>query len=171
MQLMSWPGRVRYSCFLQSFVIFSPLTSCIHSSLFSDWRHTVSSKFDTQVPAVSTEKLVLPRHARCAFSRLRGNGHCFLVRSHLSGIGRIENPSHSACGHPTQDTSHLILHCPAIDSLHCSLFGNSVRPLVEVVGSCPASGSLWSSAMLPSLEEVKTTTTRTPGLPTAKQTL
>ena len=33
----------------------SPLISCIHSSLFSDWKPTVSSKFfDTQVPSIST---------------------------------------------------------------------------------------------------------------------
>ena len=54
----------------------SPLTSRIHSRLISDWRRTVSSKFfDTQVPSISTVKLVLPRHARCVLSRLRCNGH------------------------------------------------------------------------------------------------
>ena len=38
----------------------SPLISRIHSSLFSDWRHIVSSKFfDTPVPSISTEKLVM----------------------------------------------------------------------------------------------------------------
>ena len=38
---------------------------CSLSRLFSDWRRTVSSKyFDTQVPSISTEELVLPRHAR-----------------------------------------------------------------------------------------------------------
>ena len=47
-----------------------PLISHIHSSLFSDWRRTVSLKFfDTQVPSVSTAELVLPRLARCALSR------------------------------------------------------------------------------------------------------
>ena len=50
----------------------SPLISRIHSRLISDWRRTVSSKFfDTQVPSISTEELVLPRHARCVLSRLR----------------------------------------------------------------------------------------------------
>ena len=89
----------------------SPLISRIHSGLISDWRHTVSSKyFDTQVPSISTEELVLPRHARCVLSR----------------IGRIENSSCSACGHSSQDISHLILHCPATDSLRCSLFGDSL---------------------------------------------
>ena len=54
----------------------SPLISRIHSRLFSDWRRTVSSKyFDTQVLSISTEELVLPRHARCVLSRLRCNGH------------------------------------------------------------------------------------------------
>ena len=101
----------------------SPLTS----SLFSDWRRTVSSKyFDTQVPSISTEELVLPRHARCVLSRLRCNGHSLLLGSYLSRIGRIENSSCSACGHSPQDTSHLILHCPATDSLRRSLFGDSL---------------------------------------------
>ena len=100
----------------------SPLFSRIHSSLFSDWRRTVSSKFfDTQVPSISTEELMLPRHARCVLSR-----HSFLLGSYLSRIGRIENPSSSACGHSSQDTSYLIVHCPATDSLRRSLFGDSL---------------------------------------------
>ena len=105
----------------------SPLISRIHSFLFSGWRRTVSSKFfDTQVSSISTEELVLPRHARCVLSRLRCNGHSFLLGSYLSRIGRIENPSSSACGRSSQDTSHLILHCPATDSLRRSLFGDSL---------------------------------------------
>ena len=103
------------------------LISRIHSRLFSDWRRTVSPKyFDTQVPSISTEELVLPRHARCVLSRLRCNGHSLLLGSYLSRIGRIGNSSCSACGHPSQDTSHLILHCPATDSLRRSLFGDSL---------------------------------------------
>ena len=105
----------------------SSLTSRIHSRLISDWRRTVSSKFfDTQVPSISTEKLVLPGHTRCVLSRLRCNGHSLLLGSYLSRIGRIENPSCSACGHSSQDISHLILHCPATDSLRRSLFGDSL---------------------------------------------
>ena len=47
----------------------SLLISRVYFHLFSDWRRTVSSKFfDTQVPSVSTKKLVLPRHARCVLS-------------------------------------------------------------------------------------------------------
>ena len=105
----------------------SPLISRIHSSLFSHWRRTISSKFfDTLVPSISTEELVLPRHARCVLSRLRCNEHILLLGSYLSRIGRIENPSCSACGHSSQDISHLILHCPATDSLRRLLFGDSL---------------------------------------------
>ena len=102
---------------------------CIHSSLISDRRGTgtVSSKFfDTQVLSISTEELVLPRHACCVLSRLRCNGPNLLLSSYLSRIGRIENLSRSACGHPSQDISHLILHRPATDSLRRSLFGDSL---------------------------------------------
>ena len=87
----------------------SPLISRINSRLISDWRRTVSSKFfDTQVPSISTEELVLPCHARCVLSCLRCNGHSLLLGSYLSRIGRTENPSCSACGHSSKDTSHLI---------------------------------------------------------------
>ena len=119
-----------------------PLMSRIHSSLFSDWRRIISCKFfDTQARSISTEELVLPRHARCVLSRLRCNGHSLLLGSHLSRIGKIENPSCGACGHSSLDTSHFILHCPATDSLRRSLFGDSqsLRLLVHTLGSCPAS--------------------------------
>ena len=76
-----------------------PLISRIHSSLFSDWKRTVSSKlFDTQIPSISTEELVLPRNLRCVLSStlLRTQPS---FRFYHSRIGRIENPSCSACGH------------------------------------------------------------------------
>ena len=83
----------------------SPLISRIHSCLISDWRRTVSHKFfDTLVSSISTEELVLPRQAHYVLSRLRCNGHSLLLSSYLSRIGRIENPSCSACGHSFQDT-------------------------------------------------------------------
>ena len=67
--------------------------SCIHS-FFSDWRHTVSSKFfDAQVPTISTKELVLPCHSRCVLSRLCCSGHWLLFSSYLLRISRIENPS------------------------------------------------------------------------------
>ena len=103
------------------------LISRSHSCLFSDRRRTVSSKlFCTQDPSISTEELVLPCHTRCVLSRLRFNGHSLLLSSYLLSIGRIENPSCSACEHLPQDTSHLILHRPATDSLRRSLIGDSL---------------------------------------------
>ena len=105
----------------------SPLISRIHFSLSSDWRRTVASKFsDTQVPSISTEELVLLRHARGVLSCQRCNRHSLLLRSYLTRISRIENPSCSACGHSSQDISHLILHCPATNSLRRSLFSDSL---------------------------------------------
>ena len=68
----------------------------------------------------------LSRHARSVLSRLCCNGHCLVLGSYFSRTNRIENPSCSACGHSFQDTSHLILHCPATDSLRRSLFGDSL---------------------------------------------
>ena len=124
-RLMSWPdGECAPSVIHFS---LSPFISRIQPSIFSDWRRTVSSQFfDTQVPSISTGELVLPRHALCVLSRLRCNGHSLPLSFYLSRIGRIKNPSCSACGHSFQDTSHLILHCPATDSLRRSLFGDSL---------------------------------------------
>ena len=107
----------------------SPLACRLRFSLYSNWRTTIRSKlFDTQVSSVSTEELGLPRHARCALSRLRCNGHSLLLNSYLNRIGRIETFSCSACGHVTQDVSHLILHCPASVSLRLPIFG----PIVSI---------------------------------------
>ena len=113
----------------------SSLLSGIHSCLFSDWRHTVSSKFfDTQVSSISTEELVLLRHARCDLSRLRCNGHSLLLSSYLSRIGRIENSSFlqrlrtpliSLC------TVQLRTLCIA----HLWQFSVSLRPLFQALGS------------------------------------
>ena len=57
----------------------------------------------------------------------------------------------SSCGHSSQDTSHLILHCSATDSAPLAFWRLSVslRSLVHTLGSCPASGTPWSSAMPP----------------------
>ena len=101
----------------------SPLISRIHSCLFSDRRSIVSSKFfDTQIPSISTEELVLSCHARCVLSRLRCNGHSLLSGSYLSRIGRIVKP----------DTFHILLNLPLTSStsavnttwsqMHCRVF-------------------------------------------------
>ena len=134
----------------------SPLISRILVLSFLGWRRTVSSKFfDTQVYTISIEELVLPRPARCVFSRLRCNGHSLLLSSYLSKIGRIENPSCSDCVHSSKDTSHLILFCPATNSLRRSRFVDS---LVQALESSLAPGASWSSAMPASLGRGQVTT-------------
>ena len=136
------------------------LTSRIHSSLFSDWRRAVSSKFfDPKVPSVYSEEPMLPCNARCLISRLFCNGHNLLLNCFLCKIGRIENPSCSICG-LTQNTSH-VLHSPATDSLHrshlatlCSSTTSGPSP-VEFFG-------LWGSMAFrhaPSLGRDRITTT------------
>ena len=102
-------------------------TCRIYSSLFLDWGRTISPKFFvTQVPLVFSGELMLHRCARWILSHLRCYGHSILLNSYLFRIGRIKISLCSACGHPTQDISYLILHCPAVDSLCRILFGNSL---------------------------------------------
>ena len=63
-RLMSLPDGEHY-LFPQQSLVVSLFISRIHSCLISDCRRTVSSKFlDTQVPSISTEELLLLRHAR-----------------------------------------------------------------------------------------------------------
>ena len=98
-RLISWPDRG--ALLVPSAIPCSlSFTSRNHSCLFPDWRRTVSSKFfDTRVSSVSTEELVLHRHARCVLSRLHCNEHSLLLSFYFTRIGRIENLSCSACGH------------------------------------------------------------------------
>ena len=94
-----------------------PHISRIHSRLILDWRRTVSSKFfDTQVPSISIEELVL--------SRLRCNGHSLLLSSYVCRNGKIKNSSCSTCRHSSQDTSDLIPHSPTTNSLRRSILGD-----------------------------------------------
>ena len=146
----------------------SPLISRIHSSLFLGLLsracpvpQTKFKFFDTQVASISAEELVLPRQARCVFSRFGCNGHSLLLSCYLSRVDRIENPSCSACGHSSQDTSHLILHCGLFAPLAVWRLSVSIRSLVQNLGSCPASRTPWSSAMPPSLGKGRETTTTT----------
>ena len=122
--------------------VISIVLSLASTLLFSRTGGVLSSKFfDTQVPSISTEELVLPCHARCVISCLRCNKPSLLLSSYLSRIGKIESSSCSASGHLSQDTSHLILHCPVTDSLR--------RSLLATLGSRP-----WRVAQLPGLYDL-----------------
>ena len=106
-RLMSWPGWERYSCLLQSLVV-SPLIS-----RFLDWRYTVSSKyFDTHVPFVFTEELIVSRHAHCVLLSLRCNEHSLLFSSYC-----LESKILHAAPTIIRSRTPLILHCPGTDFL------------------------------------------------------
>ena len=109
---------------------------CSLSSLFLDWRRPVFSKFfDTPVPLISTKELVLVRHVHCVLSRLRCNRHCLLLSSYLSRIDRIENPS---CRHLSSHSALSSYGLFALLTLWQLLV--SLRPLVQALVSCSASG-------------------------------
>ena len=135
------------------------LSPFIHSRLFSVWRRTVLSKFfDAQVPSISTEELVLPRHARCVLSRLHCNGHSLLLSPYLSRIGRIESLSCSACGHLSSHSalSSYGLFVPlALWQLSLSLS----RACGLGPGKLPSFWSPWSSAITPFLGRDRLATT------------
>ena len=132
-RLMSWPDGEGCLCRLQSLVV--SLISRIHPSLFSDWRRTVSSKFFVpQVPSISIEECI-------ALARLCCNGHSLLLNSYSISLRLAESSIFPAA---PADTSHLILHYPATDSLRRSLFGDSLslRLLVKAPGELPG---FWGS--------------------------
>ena len=50
-----------------------------------------------------------------------------LLSSYPPRFGRIKNPSCSACGHPSEDTSDLTLHYPAMDPLRARFLATLCR--------------------------------------------
>jgi len=75
-------------------------------------------------PSVSSEELAFPRLIRCELSRLCCHGHSLLLTSYLCRIKRKEN-SCSACRHPLQDLTHLLLDCPASKPFRRAIFGTT----------------------------------------------
>ena len=133
-----------------------------HFCLFSDLKRTVSSKFfDTQVPLISTEEFVLPRYARCVLSRLRCNGHSFLLSSYLSRVRRIVN--FSAAPVDTRLGTPLISFCTAQLRTLCA--ARTLATLCLFTTSGPDPGELpgfWGSMVFrhaSSLEKGRVTTT------------
>ena len=158
---MSWQDGERYPSRAQSLVV-SLLLSLVSTLLFSrsggilSHRNSLTHRFPRWSCAPSS----------CSLCPLSSSLQRTLPSVKLLSlkIGRIENPSCSARGHPSHDTSHLILQCPAMDCLGCLLFGNFLSPCdfwSRPLGSCPASGAPWSSAMPSSLGRGRATTTTT----------
>ena len=115
----------------------SLLISCIHPSLFSDWRHTISSKFlDMQVPLISTEEHVLPRHACCVLSRLHCNVHSLLLSSYLS-IGLAESRILLAMPADTRPRILLISVCTVKQRTLCAAHSSATLCLSTTSGPDP----------------------------------
>ena len=130
----------------------SSLNSRIHFS--RDWRRTVSSKFfDTQVLSISTEELLLPRHARCVLSRLRCNRHLsFRFITLYDWQNRESFMQRLRTLVPVHLSSHSALSSYGLFApLTLWQLSVSLRPLVQTLGSCPASRAPWSFTMSPSL--------------------
>ena len=138
---MSWPDGERYSCPLQSLVVSFHLYPLV---FFLGVEATASSKFFD--PSVFTEQLVLSHPARPVLSRLRFKGHSLLLHSNLSKLAE----SKILLAEPTVSAPRAIWRLSV-----------NLSPLVQALGSCPASGALWSSAMPPSHKRGRVTTTTT----------
>jgi len=125
------------------------------------WRRNLShNSLSYQIPSVSSEELALPQLIRCELFRLRCRGHSLLLSSYLCRIRRKENFSCSACGHPLQDLTHLLLNCPAPEPSLALLFPFLISGLN--LGACP---DCWVSveflhAPIPWKESGSTTPTR-----------
>ena len=140
-RLMSWPDGERYLRPPQSLVVSLLLsrTGGILSHL-----NSLTHRFPRFPPRNLCSLVML-----AVFSLVYAATDTAFFLVLISRIGRIENPSCSACG-------HLLCHS-ALSSY--GLFAPltfwrlsvSLRPLVQTLGSCPASGAPWSSAMSPSL--------------------
>ena len=121
---MSWPDGERY-LFPQQSLVVSLLLSFVSTLLFSRIRGVLSHLNPVKHRFLNFHRGTCASTSySCVLSHLCCNGHSLLLSSYLSRIGRIENSFCSACGHPSHSISHLILHCPATDSLRRSLFGN-----------------------------------------------
>ena len=91
---------------------------------------------------------MLPRHARCVLSCLRCNGHSILLGSFQDWQNR--ESFCSAWGHlpPGHLLSHSALSSYVILApLALWRLSISLRPQIQALGSCPAFGAPWSSAM------------------------
>ena len=104
---------------------------CLLSPVLSGYNGSTDTHFYRGTTQLARRgALLAPSAIPCSLSpltsRLRCNGHSLLLGSYLFRIGRIKNPSCSACGHSSQDISNLILHCPATNCLRRSLFGDSL---------------------------------------------
>jgi len=126
----------------------------IRYTRYALWIRNLShNSLPCQIPSVSSKELALPHLICCKLSRLRCHGHSLFLSSYLCRITQKENSSCSACGHPLQDPTHLLLDFPTSKPLWHAIFGTtSIFDLwSKPWGVTTTVGSLWSSSMPPSL--------------------
>ena len=94
-------------------------------------------------PDISPEEQTLPRHTRVTLSRLR-SGHHPSLNQYRFRINLATDPSCSRCHHHTDNTEHIILHCPAYTQHRINHNITSLRDLwsrpVAVAGFLEAAG-------------------------------
>ena len=145
MWLMSWPNGVRYSCPLQSLVV-SLLLSLVSTLVFTQTggalchQNSLTHRFPRFRSLCPLSSLLYRTQPSVTLLSLLDwqNRESFLQRLWTLVPGHLS--SHSAL-------SSYGLFAP----LTLWRVSVSLRPLVQILGSCPASGASWSSAMPPSL--------------------
>jgi len=114
----------RYPCSLPTGS--TPTTAKIRNTRCSLWRRNLSHiSLFCQISSVFSDELALSRFVRCELSRLRCHDLSLLFSSYLCRIKRKKNSLCSACGHPLQDLTHLLLDCPASEPHRRAIFGTT----------------------------------------------
>jgi len=117
----------------------------IRHTRYSLWRRTLShNSLSCQISSVSSEELALPHSVNCPDFAATFTASTL----NLCRIKRKENSSCSACGHPLQHLTHLLLDCPVSEPLRRAIFGTT--SIFDLWSRCTVE-SLWSTSMPPSL--------------------
>ena len=153
MQLTRWSDREHYSCSLQSLVV-----SLLLFLVFIRTRSVLShqNSFTHRFPRFPPRNL-------CSLVTLAVFSLVFAVTDTafclaLISLGLVESRILSAVGVDTRPRTPLISFCTVQLRTLCtarSLVTIFLRPLALALGSCPASGAPWSSAMPHPLEGVE----------------
>ena len=150
---MSWPDGEHYLCPLQSPVV-SLFLSLVSTLLFS-WTGGILSHLNSlthrfpQFPSSNLCSLVMLTVFFLVYVAMDTAFFLFLI-----SLGLAESRILPAAPADTHARIPLISFCTVQLQTFCAAFWRlsvSLRPLVLTLGSCLASGALWSSTMLPSL--------------------
>jgi len=97
---------------------------------YSFWRRNLShNSISCQIPSVSSEELALSVSSAVNCPDFAATVTAF---SYLCRIKRKEISSCSACGHPLQDLTHLLLDCLASEPFRRAIFNTTSSVLISV---------------------------------------